>query len=205
MIASAEIAALTDGRLVPAAQALAAAFHDDPMTQYLLPDERRRRRALPLYFGSVLRLSRGAGVIETASRNGRVEAAIVAMPPGTYPLPMLPQLREFRTLLACGWTAAVRNFRDLGPVEGAHPHEPFWYIMYLGVDPASQRGGLGGALLSRTLARADAGSVPSYLVTMKRDNIAYYQRFGFAPREELRMGKRGPETWTMLRPAPRSA
>ena len=188
--------------VTPAAQTLADAFFDDPMTVYLIPDERRRKRALPHYFASVLRLSRASGVIETATRDGRVEAAIVSMPPGTYPLPLLPQFREFRTLLACGFTAAVRNFRDLPPIENAHPHEPFWYVMYLGVDPAAQRSGLGGALLARTLARADAQSVPAYLVTMKRDNLAYYARFGFEVRDQLRMGKRGPDTWTLLRPAP---
>ncbi len=193
-----EVAALRSDNLPSAARALAGAFHSDPMMRYLMPDDARRARALPLYFGSVLRVARREGVIEVAGRGG-AEAAIVAMPPGTYPVPLAPQLREFRTFLAFGWTATLRNFRDLPPIERAHPAFPFWYIMYLGVSPAVQRGGLGGALLSRAIERADAQHLPVYLVTMKPENLAYYARFGFAVRQELRLGKSGPATWTLLR------
>lgn len=195
-----DVAALCNDNLPSAARVLAGAFHSDPMMRYLMPDDGRRARALPLYFDSVLRLSRRKGVIEVAGRGG-AEAAIVAMPPGTYPLPLAPQLLEIRTMLAFGWTSTLRNFRDLPPIERAHPAFPFWYVMYLGVSPAVQRGGLGGVLLSRTIERADAQHLPVYLVTMKPENLAYYARFGFAVRQELRFGKSGPATWTLLREA----
>lgn len=196
-----EIAPLRRDHLPSAARALAGAFHTDPMMDYLMPDDRRRARALPLYFASVLRQAGRKGVIEVAARGGVAAAAIVSMPPGTYPLPLLPQIQELRTILASGWTAALRNFRDLPAIEGAHPEFPFWYVMYLGVSPSLQRSGLGSALLGRTIDRADAQRLPVYLVTMKPENLAYYARFGFAVRQELRLGRSGPATWTLLREA----
>ncbi len=59
--------------------------------------------------------------------------------------------------------------------------------------PRPTTSGLGGALLARTVARADAQSVPAYLVTMKRDNLAYYARFGFEVRQQLRVGRPLPQ------------
>lgn len=195
------IEALGAGQRRSAARVLADAFDTDPMVQYLMPADSRRARALPLYFTSVLRQAGRKGLIEVAARGGSAEAAIVSMPPGTYPLPLLPQIRELRTMFASGWTAALRNFRDLPAIEAAHPAFPFWYVMYLGVSPALQRSGLGGALLNRTIERADAQRLPVYLVTMKAENLAYYARFGFAVRQELRLGRSGPATWTLLRDA----
>lgn len=200
-----------------AASALAAAFHPDPMLDHLVPDPERRRRMLLPYFGSVLRQAGRSGRIRvTASRatsgmpsvggettdQPAVSGAAIAMPPGTYPLPVLPQLAEWRTMVASGWRATLRNFRDLPPIDAARPREPYWYLMYLGVHPAAQGHGHGAVLLRAVLDEADADGLPAYLVTMKEANLAWYGRFGFAVRDELRLGRSGPPAWSMLRPVP---
>ncbi|MGQ0830623.1 MAG: GNAT family N-acetyltransferase [Microthrixaceae bacterium] len=198
-----------------AAAALAAAFQPDPMMQYLVPDSTRRRRMLLPYFGAVLRQAGRRGRLRVIGEGtglaaggdpatpGRVTVAgaAIAMPPGTYPLPVLPQLAEWRTMVTSGWGATLRNFRDLPPIDAARPSEPYWYLMYLGVHPDQQGHGHGAALLGDVLADADRDQLPAYLVTMKEANLAWYGRFGFAVREELRLGRSGPPTWTMLRPA----
>ena len=180
---------------------LTEAFFDDPMMTYMLPDADHRRRVLPRYFASVLRVARGRGVIRAAVDDGEVQGAIIGMPPGTYPLPLLPQLREVRTIVAAGLRATLTNFFDVPVIDAVRPKAPYWYVMFLGTSPAHQRSGIGALMLQEVFERAEADALPVYLSTMKERNVAYYQRFGFELRNQLTMGKRGPATWTMLRPA----
>lgn len=182
-----------------AGNALAGAFEDDPMMQHMWPDIARRRRALPAYFGSVLDLSAPRGVVHVARDGAMARGAIVAMPPGTYPLPLVPQLLQVRTILASGWRALVSNFTDVPRVDALRPRFPYWYVMYLGVAPDAQGEGIGAALLDEALADADAAGLPAYLVTMKEANVAWYERAGFAVRDRTTYGRSGPDTWTLLR------
>lgn len=122
------------------------------------------------------------------------------MPPGAYPLPLLPQLRELRTIAVSGARAAVRSFRDVPAVDHACPSDPFWYVMFLGVAPGRQRGGVGSTLLQQVTDLADRDARPTYLATMNPANPPWYATHGFELRDELRMGRRGPRTWTLLRP-----
>ncbi len=182
------------------AHSLAQAFMTDPMMHHLAPDDGRRARMLPVYFRAVLRQTEAHGVRRVAlDGESQVCGAAIAMPPGTYPLPLLPQLAEWRTMAASGWSATLRHFREIPPIEAKRPSEPFWYLMYIGVAPAEQDCGHGAALLREVVADADRDGLSTYLVTMKAANVSYYQRFGFEPRSELRMGRHGPATWTMLR------
>jgi len=186
------------------ARALAGAFAADPMMLAMLPDDRRRARVLPRYFTSVLKLARREGVVYVSRSSDAADAAadgaVVAMPPGTYPLSLMPQIREVPTLVQAGWRATMSNFRDVPFVDAVHPTLPHWYVMYLGMAPAAQGGGKGGELLRRVLDHADDDGLPTYLVTMKAENPAYYQGFGFSVRDTTTYGPTGPTTWTMLRP-----
>ena len=178
----------------------AEAFFDDPMMTYMLPDAVHRRRVLPRYFGSVLRVAQTHGVIRVAAEGDVVQGSVIAMPPGTYPIPLLPQVREFGTMFAAGRHATRVSFFDVPVIDRVRPKSPYWYVMFLGTDPAHQRSGIGAMLLQEVFDRASADTLPVYLSTMNERNVVYYQRFGFELRDQLTMGKRGPQTWTMLRP-----
>lgn len=77
--------------------------------------------------------------------------------------------------------------------------EPHWYLMVLGVDPELQNQGAGSAIVREGLAHADRESVPCYLETSERRNLAFYERHGFVVVEEATLGKGGPPAWAMLR------
>lgn len=187
-----------------AAGVLADAFFEDPMMVHLVPDPARRRRMLPVYFAAVLRQAGRRGKIQVATDDDAVVGLAIAMPAGTYPLPTLPQLREWRAMAAAGVGGTLRNFRDIPPIDRARPSEPFHYLMYLGTSPAMQGRGHGAALVERVLTDADANDHPAYLVTMRHANLAFYARFGFEVRAELQMGRHGPPAWSLIRPSPMS-
>ena len=73
--------------------------------------------------------------------------------------------------------------------------------MLLGVEPACQGRGLGGALLRPILARADAESVPCYLETFAEQNLAFYARYGFAAVTAGTEPVSGIPFWTLWRAA----
>jgi ribosomal protein S18 acetylase RimI-like enzyme len=79
-----------------------------------------------------------------------------------------------------------------------HPGEEHFFVWMLTVSPAAQRSGVGRALLSTALERADARGVPTYLDTANPDNLPYYASFGF---ENTGQGKlpRGAPLWYMYR------
>lgn len=183
------------------------AFADDPFFTYLMPSPRLRRRGLRLFFRSIVATSRKAAVGFGAHRmeDDRLVGVAVFLEPGGFPLPALQQVRQ---LLSAGWALAPRppslvaGARYQLAVERAHPRERIWYLQLLAVDPALQRGGIGGALQQQVYPAADREGLPSYLETQKEANLAYYRRFGYDVDHELRPVRSGPPLWTMRR-APR--
>lgn len=81
-----------------------------------------------------------------------------------------------------------------------HPHEPHWYLPWLGVDPARQGRGLGSLMLKHSLRRVDETGLPAYLESSNPRNTPLYQRFGFEILGIIQAGDFPPIT-PMLRPA----
>jgi ribosomal protein S18 acetylase RimI-like enzyme len=80
-----------------------------------------------------------------------------------------------------------------------HPHEPHWYLPFIGVDPARQDQGLGAALLTSGLAKCDAAHLPAYLESTNPRNRTLYERHGFQAVGEISAGD-CPPVVPMLRP-----
>lgn len=81
-----------------------------------------------------------------------------------------------------------------------HPAEPHWYLPFIGVQPARQGSGLGAALLKAQLAICDAASLPAYLESTNPRNQALYERHGFEPVTEIRVGSCPPVVPMLRRP-----
>ncbi len=178
------------------ATTLARAFDDDPVTLWLLPRSRRRRRMVAL-FNLLLRSQIGVG--ETYSTPDGVGAAVWA-PPGRWRFDvglMADSIEEFRSIVGANLERAIEVYATL---EGAHPDDqPHWYLATLGTHPDWQGAGIGAALMEAVLSRADAESMPTYLESSKESNIAYYRRFGFDVTGELPLPNGGPTIWPMWR------
>jgi ribosomal protein S18 acetylase RimI-like enzyme len=198
-----QVRALGRDDVPAAADALAAAFHDDPLFAWLLPSAASRRRRLRRFFGTELRFwPRRDASAEVACASGRIVGAALWYPPGCWKpgqveLSALPgYLRAYGrrfSRLAHLATSAAR----------AHPHaEPHWYLTSIGVAPEHQGRGAGAALLRSGLRHCDQEQPPAYLESSKPENVPFYQRFGFHRTGTLDLPDGAPVNTTMWRPAP---
>jgi ribosomal protein S18 acetylase RimI-like enzyme len=179
-----------------AARILAAAFQDDPIFSWCIPDAGRRRRILPSFFELVGRhLGGGAGQIDLAGAGAAMWA-----PPGT-PAVTEEAAGEFEAGVAQLFGEdAGRTFELIAVMEEHHPHDEHAYLWFLGVAPERQGMGLGSRLLRHGLRLADDTGHPAYLEATSEDNVRLYRRHGFEVVRELRAAGSPPLT-AMWRPA----
>ena len=181
---------------------LERAFASDPMFKWMFPDPRERSRSLRLFLRVPLQYGLRYGHV-TESSGGM--AVAIWLPPG----------REITAggMIRCGMLTMPFSvgFRPLARFAGAdgvmgklHKKfvpEPHWYLLIVGVDPELQGRGLGSALITEGLARADEANCPCYLDTSEERNLTFYQRAGFAVVGTALLGKGGPPGWAMRRNA----
>ena len=124
-------------------------------------------------------------------------------PPGLGPVPLwrwAPRLGEIASFLARP-AAVLRSLRLLEPVDRLRPVDlNTWYLRLLAVSPEFQGKGVGSALLSEGLGRAEREKKNVYLETFREKNVAYYEKHGFKllKRES---GPGGPPFFRMIRRA----
>ena len=159
------------------ARIIAAAFHDDPVGRWLVPDEDRRRRLFPEVFRWYVRAY-------MAHDETHVNAA------GTGAALWLPAGRELFADDAEGARFMSTMAEILGPDAGraglmeetfaAHlPREPHLHLQLLAVVPEAQGRGIGSALMRAVLERADREGTAAYLEATSHRNRALYERHGF--------------------------
>lgn len=194
---------LAEDRLAEAAHVLARSFfHDEPNHVHVYPNEDVREWALPCWFVTIVRDALSFGHVYAATCEGDIVGVAVWYPPETFPLPLWREFRvvvDMRRLLTAP-QSALRLVRFLDRLEELHPAQPYWYLPYVGVEPAMQGQGIGTRLLEPILAQADEEKLPCYLETATERNVAWYRKLGFEIRNaEDSVISGGPQTWTMLR------
>jgi ribosomal protein S18 acetylase RimI-like enzyme len=176
--------------------ALARSFHDDPVMEWLYPDEGRRVDQSRRFFEVRLRQLLPDGEVYTTP--DLVGGALWAVP-GKWRMRPLEVLRLLVAMAPALGRRGPRALRGLERVEARHPAEPeHYYLAVLGTEPESQGRGIGSALMGPVLEDCDENGVPAYLESSKERNIAFYARHGFKVTEEIRMPK-GPLVWGMWR------
>jgi ribosomal protein S18 acetylase RimI-like enzyme len=189
---------------VNSAGVLARAFFDDPAWLWAVPDDERRARVLPWFFRAAIRYGRLAGEVQVSAQQ---DGAAILLPPdrprlssprlvrvGLLQMPFRAGLGGFSRFLTMWRTLEKRHDADVGPRH--------WYVWLLGVDPSSQRQGVGSALLSSICERADRDRVPCYLDTTNERNLAFYRGHNFEVVYAGAFPRGGPSLWTLVR-APR--
>jgi hypothetical protein len=184
-----------------ASDVMGRAFHNDPLWQYLVPDDSRRARTVPLSMGILVRYCLLYGMIYTTSA---LDGVACWLPPGetTPSIIRLVRIGIRSAPFQLGWTGfrrymAIENYggkihKSLAP--GKH-----WYLWGLGVKPSQQGLGIGGMLIQPVLALADIDRLPCYLETMSEKNVPFYEKHGFRVVHEGIVPRHRLCVWAMLR------
>jgi ribosomal protein S18 acetylase RimI-like enzyme len=84
-------------------------------------------------------------------------------------------------------------------IGGVHPHERYWLLDQLAVDPPAQGRGLGTAMLRFAIGSSEADGLPLLLETGVGRNVPLYERFGFTVVHADDAPGGGPHVWFMRR------
>jgi GNAT superfamily N-acetyltransferase len=185
----------TDGDVHALTEMLARAFYDDPVFEWLFPDDRKRLVQSRRYFAGRARILLRQG--ESYTVDGCASAAMWARP-GEWHDPPLDVLRQFAQLVPALGRRIPRSLAGLRVIEERHPATPHWYLSVLGTDPSRQGEGLGSAVLQPVLGECDRLEIPAYLETGTERNVSFYTRHGFKVTERVELPD-GPPMWLMWR------
>jgi len=196
------MASVTEARAAVAADveeasaALAAAFEQDPIFGWLMPDSRRRESRLVRFFELELRhIVLPAG---TAWLADGAPGASLELPPGAWKMPFRAQLIHGPEFLRVFGTRLPLATALITKMERRHLREPHFYIPYVGIAPGAQGRGLGSTLLRATLERCDREGLPAYLEATSHRNVALYERLGFTHLGPFNLAG-SPPLWPMRR------
>jgi ribosomal protein S18 acetylase RimI-like enzyme len=181
---------------------LCRAFDADPVVNWIVRQDSRRRAALEWLFKISLDMAMPHGHVYTTT-DGR--AVALWAPPGRWRTGRARQLGQLPGFVrAVGLRRLSAVVGAVAAIEARHPDEPHFYLADLAVDPAVQGRGLGSALIAHVLESCDRDGVPAYLENSNPRNTPLYERHGFVARERYLMGGDGPPLLLMWR-EPRSS
>ncbi|RVX47872.1 acetyltransferase (GNAT) family protein [Nonomuraea polychroma] len=170
--------------------ALARAFHDDPVINWLLGEG----KDAALMFATLARYTHE--ITEVAvDEDGSLAGVALWDPPRHQPDYPEGAIAGFMAAMGDRVSYGMLLDEELGK---RRPEQPFWYLAQLGTVPERQGTGVGGALLRAGLARSDAERMPTYLESSKESNVPFYETYGFAVTSRFELPD-GPPIWTMWR------
>jgi len=170
---------------------LTLAFSSDPATRWTWPEPKAYLEAFPHFAKAFGGAAFGAG---SAHRIGSAGAALW-LPLGVGPDDAAIGALMQRTADA---KTAVDGPRIMQQMAGYHPKEPHWYLPLIGIDPAHQGRGLGGALMKHATDICDRDGVLAYLESSNPRNVPLYERHGFEVLGTIQAGG-SPTITPMLR------
>ncbi|GLB64239.1 GCN5 family N-acetyltransferase [Dietzia sp. NCCP-2495] len=162
-----------------AATVLAEAFRDDPAWSMSLPDPATRPQRLEAYYRRQVR--RHPERIDIAEDAGRVVGALIWAAPvsGSRAAAVQRTLRRGLRRIASRLPGGQGIRHELAVAE-LKPTEPHWYLGDIGASPAARGKGVGSALLTHFVGRADASDTPlAALEATSQGSRRLYERFGF--------------------------
>ncbi|MFA4927485.1 MAG: GNAT family N-acetyltransferase [Patulibacter sp.] len=181
----------TDDDLERAEAALRGAFSDYPWTRWTVPEDRHAERvgALQRLYLERLALPHGAVWVDE-----QVRAVAAFVPPDAPPLPddALGQVLELHGDL-------LPRLESADALTSEHADPDAWSLATVGVDPAHQGQGLGGAVCRAGLDHLDEQRQACGLETSDPRNVRLYERLGFGVVARTEISEGGPTVWTMHR------
>ena len=167
----------TEDDLPRVAITLAAAFEHDPVAKWVVTDKARRFQVMRAFFQAGLHSLWWQHRLVYLADEGA--AACVWLPPGQVQ-PTPEEMAGAAPDFEAAFGEFAPGFATLAAImEKAHPHQPHYYLPFVGVQPIQQGRGLGSAVLEPMLVRADAEGMPAYLEATTARSRDLYARHGF--------------------------
>lgn len=185
------------------AQSLAAALVDDPFYQSITIDCGRdaalRLKCLAHYFARSIHEGHEIGHVSFAASDG---AAIWITSDDEVRLEAA-RVTKYSALNSLLGPKGFANYLEIvGNMERRLPLKidaAAWYLSIVGVSPTRWGQGIGGRLLSPTLAKADALSAVCFLETFNPRSLPFYARLGFTTVDSLVEPRTGATYQVLLR------
>jgi ribosomal protein S18 acetylase RimI-like enzyme len=201
-----DIVKLQASQITKACEVAAAAFADDPMFNYLIPDPKQRSKALAWFASRAIAYGLQYDRIYTTPE---VQGMALWFPPGGFSsqifqlLQMAWQLQLHTLPWQVGWGHLGRWLRVLAATEAAHQQDmgdsSHWYLGIMVVHPEAQGQGLGSRLLQPILQQASDEGLPCYLTTFTEQAVRFYQKNGFEVLHCQPITDTAPSFWTLKR------
>lgn len=177
-----EVRDLRRSEIGAAVALLARGMRDNPLHVAAYgTDPERRRRSLEQTFNTLFRVF-GAQQPICALAGGTLVAVTGVAPAGTcQPTAIqMQRLRSLRNIIAIGPVASARAGKWLAAWGERDPDQPHSHLGPLAVDAHLQGRGIGSKMMAEYCLRLDARGEAAYLETDKRENVHFYERYGFA-------------------------
>jgi ribosomal protein S18 acetylase RimI-like enzyme len=177
-----EVVEIAEADIRACAAVLAQAFDQDPLQLYMLPDPATRQRVSPRLFEASVQYGFLCG--RGLRTSGECRGAAVWLRPGEseFTAARAEAAGMAAVSHAMGAEASDRSLRIWRHFAGIRAREAgarYWYLLVIGVLPACQGQGIGGALMRPVLAQADRDDLPCFVETVQPRNQPLYERHGF--------------------------
>jgi len=157
-----------------------------------------RERLVPLWQLVIdLRIGKSDPLLFTTEHNN---ANAVWDAPGDIEIATIDLIKGLPSVVRSFRTGVPRFLRMIEAMDKAHPKEPHYYLLAIGVSHTHQGKGLGSAVIQPMLDRCDQEGLPAYLENTKPENEAFYARHGFERRGALNLPAGCPPVMPMWRP-----
>ena len=171
-----------DARL---AAVLARSFADDPVMQWLIPDEGSRDRRQQVFYRAELDHAHADGLVLT---DDDLAGAALWLAPKRWRIGTWDMVRHTPAIVRSFGRRIPAAMKLQQRMDEVHPREEHWYLAILGTDPVHQGNGVGRALITAVTDRCDTNGTGAYLESSKAANVPYYERFGFVVTGEIQVG-----------------
>ncbi len=168
------------------ARLFAAAFATDPVMSYIARPGPKRAAGLERFFYWLLQIRAIPYGHVWMADDASVAAAWLPPDAPASPGGFFEQLRLIPMFVRlCGFPRLMRGQAMGDAMEKHHPHDPHFYLAFIGVAPRYQGMGLGGAMLEATVKKADEAGAAAYLENSNPKNTRLYERAGFVTRKSI--------------------
>jgi ribosomal protein S18 acetylase RimI-like enzyme len=164
---------------------LTHSFNNNKSVNYLIKQDQRRAQRLKALLKYSIQLCRQFGHVYLS--DDRKACALVMLPDKKKTTPRTI-IEDLRLALALGWSHSRKAMSREAAIKKLHPKEPFYYLWFIGVDPAYQQQGIGSSLLKELMEEAKKKQRPVYLETSTINNIPWYEKMGFSIYNQLDFG-----------------